>query len=76
MNRERRKMLQKAYDMLDTAKQIIEDTAEMEQNAFDNLPEGLQASDRGEQLEDNSYNLGEAADAVASAMELVEGAME
>lgn len=76
MNKERRRELQRAYDMLDNAKQIIEDAASMEQDAFDNLPEGLQASDRGARLEENSYNLDEAADAVISAIELVEGAME
>lgn len=76
MNKERRRELQRAYDMLDNAKQIIEDIADAEQDAFDNLPEGLQASDRGARLEENSYNLDEAADAVISAIELVEGAME
>lgn len=76
MNKERRRELQRAYDMLDNAKQIIEDIADAEQDAFDNLPEGLQASDRGARLEENSYSLDEAADAVISAIELVEGAME
>lgn len=76
MNNIRRKALQRAYDLLDEAKLIVIDVANEEQEAFDNLPEGLQASDRGSQMEDNAYNLGEAEDAIDSAMELVEGAME
>lgn len=44
MNNDRRKVLAEAKDLI-------------EQESFDNLPEGLQQSERGEQMEENVSNL-------------------
>ena len=56
---QRRKQIQKALNLLAEAKDILEEVMNEEQEAFDNLPEGLQCSERGEQMEDNIYNLEE-----------------
>lgn len=66
MNKARREELRRALDMLNEARMIIESMQQEEQEALDNLPEGLQESDRGtvmasnaERLEDVAYTLDE-----------------
>ena len=46
MNAQKRRELQKAIDYLEKAKAIIEEIRDEEQNCFDNLPEGLQCSEK------------------------------
>lgn len=62
MNKARRNELQKALDLLGEAKGIIEQCRDEEQDAFDNLPEGLQSSERGEQMEEYISIMEEACD--------------
>ena len=62
MNKARRKKLQKALDLLSEAKGIIEQCRDEEQDAFDNMPEGLQFSERGEQMEEYISLMDEAYD--------------
>ena len=50
MNAARRKRLAEAVDMIASAKEIIEEVKEEEQEAFDNMPESLQGSERGEDI--------------------------
>ena len=50
MNKERRKRIREAMEALDTAHNILIDVYDEEQEAFDNLPEGIQNGDRGEQM--------------------------
>ena len=57
MNAARRKELKRALEMLDAAKTILEQVAEEEQDAYDNLPESIQDSERGEQIYDNADTL-------------------
>lgn len=57
MNDTRRRQLKKAADLLEQAKAIIEQVMEEEQEAYDNMPEGLQNSERGETMEENIYDL-------------------
>lgn len=52
MNNQRRKELRKAMELLSEARGIIESVRDEEQEAFDNLPEGIQYSDRGEAMEE------------------------
>lgn len=54
MNKQRRKELEEAVRLLEEAYSTIESILEQEQEAFDNMPEGLQESERGEQ----SYRCG------------------
>ena len=59
MNKARRKELKKAYDLLVEASIIIEQMRAEEQDAFDNLPEGIQYSERGQQMEEYADMLDE-----------------
>ena len=55
MNLKRRTQLRKSIDLLDN---VICD----EQNAYDNMPENLQDSEKGEIMEEGIDNLNEARD--------------
>ena len=59
MNKQRRKELENAVALLERAKDIIECVAADEREAFDNLPEGIQYSERGEQMEEYADTLDE-----------------
>ena len=52
MNSKRRKDIEKAVEFLYEAKSMLENLLEEEQNDFDNLPEGIQCSERGEKMEE------------------------
>lgn len=60
MNTNRRKDIAKAIALIQEAMSIIDCAAEEEREAYDNLPEGIQYSERGERME-------EAAEALESA---------
>ena len=53
MNRARRKEIDKAIDLLLEARVILEQVQSDEEDAFDNMPEGIQMSERGEAMEEN-----------------------
>ena len=52
MNAKRRKEILKAIVLIEQAKDILEYVAEEEQEAFDNLPESLQYSERGDRMQE------------------------
>lgn len=52
MNKQRRKSLTEAYDKLAEVVESIEFLRDEEQESFDNLPEGIQESERGEQMQE------------------------
>ena len=60
MNKTRRAEIAKAIDLLSEARIILEQVQEEEEEAFDNLPEGIQDSERGEVMEENVSVLDEA----------------
>lgn len=73
MNKERRKQLDLAMEMLskvmgtfEDAKSIIETAQQEESDAYDNLTENLQASERGERMNEVSDELSN----IASVIEL------
>lgn len=51
MNKIRRKKLQEAFALVTRAKNILETVRNEEQEAYDNLPEQFQISERGEEME-------------------------
>lgn len=57
MNNIRRKEIRRIEAELQTLLGDIDSVKDEEQEAFDNMPEGLQASDRGEEMEQNISNL-------------------
>ncbi len=52
MNNPRRKALNKIKDQIEDLKMAIEEVLEEEQEAFDNIPENLEGSERYEKAED------------------------
>jgi len=62
MNKERRKQLQEVINKISEAHDLLDEILSDEQNAFDNMPEGLQSSERGETMEEGIYNMEEARD--------------
>ena len=53
MNKQRRTILSKVIDELQNALSQLETIQEEESEAFDNMPEGLQNSSKGSQIEEN-----------------------
>ena len=51
MNKERRKKLSKVIDKLAEIKEMLEEVKDEEEEAFDNLPDGLQYSEKGQTME-------------------------
>lgn len=73
MNKERRNKIQKYVGLITEIKDGIEEIKEDEEMAFDNLPENLQGSFRGEEMEEAIDHLEEAIDNIDNAiMELEE----
>lgn len=62
MNDNRRRLIQQAVDLVTQAQ-------EEEQESFDNYPENLQASEKGEAMEMNAADLEEAADILLTVLE-------
>lgn len=53
MNKQRRQQIKDAIALIEEARAMLECVMEEEQEAFDNLPESFQYSERGEQMEEN-----------------------
>lgn len=50
MNKERRKKIQEAENLLVRASEIITECLEEENEAYDNLPESIQLGERGDEM--------------------------
>lgn len=60
MNRQRRKRLEEAFNLIDQAKDILEEVKNEEYEARDNLPESFKYGERGEEMEQYIEMLDEA----------------
>ena len=60
MNAARRKAISEAIALIDQAHDLVENVANEERESFDNLPEGLQESERGERMDEIASALEEA----------------
>lgn len=69
MNKNRRKAIGDIYDKLIDIQSDLEYIRDEEQEAFDNLPESIQYSERGERMEEYISSLEEALDNVGYAVE-------
>lgn len=76
MNKQDRAELQKAINMIDEAKSIVESIGEAEQEKFDNLSEGLQASERGQKFEETATALADAVGSLDDVMSSLNDAIE
>jgi hypothetical protein len=61
MNKQQRKSLEKAVELMQEAFEIIETIGEEEQEKFDNANEGLQSTGRYETIQDNAEKLSDQA---------------
>ena len=62
MKEERLKTLKRCLNMIQNAHDVLEEVRDEEQDAYDNLPEGLQYSERGDLMQEAVDNLDEAVD--------------
>ena len=76
MNKTQRKQLSVILTVLEGVKADLEMMSEEEQEKFDNLTEGLQASEKGQAMEDAARELQSAADSIDEVTSSIETAME
>lgn len=57
MNKARRKWLENVSEMITNAKEQLEQIRDEEQEAYDNMPENLNMTDRASAMEENIDNL-------------------
>lgn len=76
MNKARRKWLQSVIDALEEQKCEIESIQEEEQEAYDNMPEGLQEAERGQTIYENCDTLESAASDLEDIISNLQEALE
>jgi hypothetical protein len=72
MNKERRDRLSDVIASLEEAKDLLEEVKNDEQDAFDNLPVGLQCSERGSKMEEYIELMEDAGDQIDKVCEFIE----
>jgi ElaB/YqjD/DUF883 family membrane-anchored ribosome-binding protein len=76
MNKQRRAEIQKLIDRAEELNQDILSIQEEEQEYYDNMPEGIQASEKGELAETAASLLEQAADAASEISQYLKEAMQ
>jgi hypothetical protein len=76
MNSARRKVIAGIQGKLEEYRSMIEELQSEEQEAYDNLPEGLQSGERGEKLIASADALQEALDYIESVTAALEEAVQ
>lgn len=72
MNKERRDRLSDVIASLEEAKDLLDDVKNDEQDAFDNMPVGLQCSERGSKMEEYIELMEDAGDQIDNVCEFIE----
>lgn len=73
MNKIRRTKIKEQIEAMEIIKSNIEDILSEEQDAFDNMPESLQYSERGETSQDAIDSLDNAISSLEDALEELQG---
>jgi len=68
MNMQRRKRIEKVGRLLEELLEEVEALQEEEQEAYENMPESLQSSERGEAMYEAAENLSSAANCIEEAI--------
>ncbi len=76
MNAERRKEITAIGESLEALKDRLETVASEEQDAFDNLPESIQDSDKGERMSEAAESLSLLAGDIEDVYQQFEGVIE
>jgi len=71
VNKTRRAQLQKVRIALEDQKTELEELSDAELEAWENMPESIQASDRGEAMEAAAELMAEAADDIAHTLDTI-----
>lgn len=74
MNKSRRKALQFVIDTLSTID--LQSISDEEQEAFNNMPEGLQSSERGERTQEIAEQLEEASNTLSELIDTLNSCLE
>lgn len=72
MNAKVRKEIAKHIEVLNKIKDSLESMADLENEKYENMPEGLQDSERGEEMRDALDNLDSAVCSIEEAVEYLE----
>lgn len=72
MNKERRSKILQVIKEIEIVKNSLQNILDDEENAFDNMPENLQCSARGEESEESIEYMDEAVEALNTAIEQLE----
>lgn len=72
MNKQRRKRLGKAFDLVSEAMEILEDIKTEEQESYDNLPDNFRDGDKGEEMQNYIEMLEEASNYLDDANSVIE----
>ena len=72
MNNKRRKEISKISSILEDAKSRLSTVIDEEQEAFDNMPESLQGSERGCESEEALDSMNDSLDSIESAIEYLD----
>lgn len=75
MNATRRKQLEKIADKIDELNAELESLRDDEQNAYDNMPESLQDSERGERMTTIIDYLDDATSSLSDTIDYIESAI-
>lgn len=76
MNKQRRKTIEEVIGLLEDAKSTLETITEEEQEAYDNLPEGIQDSERGETMYNNVSEMEEASSTLEDVISQLQDVIE
>ena len=76
MNKTRRRKIQLIINALQDNLNHLEDLKQEEEESFNNLPESLQESERGEAMENAISNLDDAVTYLGEVIDYLESAME
>ena len=69
MNKARRKRLQEILNQIEVLQMDVDTVRDEEQDAYDNLPESIQYSERGEQMQEYANQIEEAYQSLQEAID-------
>lgn len=71
MNDARRKKINQACHLIEKAAEILDQCVEEEREAYENLPDGIRESERGQEMDDAAFSLEACAEDICSARDVL-----
>lgn len=72
MNKQKRKRLGEAFDLISQAEEILEEVKEEEEDSYENLPDGFRYGEKGEEMQSYIEMMDEAIEYVQNANSVIE----